>query len=128
MIYNIDSVRVLSRATLSIHVSAVLRLAEAHSDLPETCFLHDAEMRAQKMLREASPNFTEHVLVLDRLDWSGVASGATFDTFKTALAATRGRADLLLTWEGGDRLSGLRVVDGIVTEMDVDFILVEKRK
>ena len=39
------------------------------------------------------------------------------------LAMTEGKADLLVIWEGGDSVSGLRVEDGVVEKMDVEYVL-----
>lgn len=44
------------------------------------------------------------------------------------LMLTKGSADLLIVWEGGDTINGLRVVDGGVIKMDVEFLLVPEKE
>ena len=54
--------------------------------------------------------------------WCGDWSGNSFDTLRdTILPASRGSADLVFIWEGGEGFTGLRVEDGKVTEHDVEF-------
>ncbi len=45
-----------------------------------------------------------------------------------ALSHTTGSADLLLTWEGGDSHTGIRVVNGKVTKHEVVFALGDEVK
>jgi hypothetical protein len=52
------------------------------------------------------------------VEWCGEGANNT-DDFHAALSYTQGLADLLIIWEGGDSISGLRVNDGEVTEHDV---------
>ena len=52
--------------------------------------------------------------------WSGEGSGRGTEVLeKEILPRTKGTADILFTWEGGDSFSGLRVIDGRVIECDV---------
>lgn len=44
------------------------------------------------------------------------------------LAMTEGEADILVVWEGGDSIGGLRVKNGAVEEMDVEYVLLPKAK
>ena len=83
--------------------------------LPESCFLDDIE-----------ECFSGDELV--KPWWSGEGSGRCEDELRAALAQTTGIADLLLTWEGGDSHSGLRVVNGKVTPHEVFFALGKERE
>lgn len=51
--------------------------------------------------------------------WYGEGSGTYLDTLEAILKHTKGEADILLCFEGGDSYKGYRVKDGKVTEMDV---------
>ena len=58
----------------------------------------------------------------------GEFSGNSEDALLAALQKTKGSAELLLTWEGGDSFTGLRVVDGKVTKHDIRFSLGDECK
>jgi hypothetical protein len=60
--------------------------------------------------------------------WYGQGSGRAFDMFVKSLTYTRGSADILVTWEGGDSFSGLRVRDGVVTRHEIVHALGEEEK
>lgn len=110
MSYNIDSIDYISG---ELYMSqAARRSAEAAFDLPEICFLNESD--GDDCFRGDA---------IEKLWWSGSGSGRTFKHLKKVLAQTTGSADLLLTWEGGDSHTGLRVVDGVVTEHEVGFCL-----
>ena len=51
--------------------------------------------------------------------WSGEAQEEEPRFLKRDPPRTKGTADILFTWEGGDSFSGLRVIDGRVIECDV---------
>ncbi len=66
------------------------------------------------------------ILFVTRLPWTGECSGMYWDTFKQLLAAFLGSADLIVTWEGGDSRTGLRLINGKVTEHEVVMALGEE--
>ena len=70
---------------------------------------------------EKLPEQAEELLITKPF-WIGMGSRATTGNFYRTLAKTKGSADLLLIWEGGEP-HGLRVVDGKVTEHEVVFTL-----
>lgn len=140
MSYNIDSVTILSSSELRILRIEVARLREdLKGNLPECHFLDEIvdvwTCSCAKQTQTMSANFcsncgamlSDKEVTLDGLQWCGSGSGHTFEEFKTALRSVRGRADLLLVWEGGDSMTGLRVEDGRVTEHDVLVSLGEER-
>lgn len=58
--------------------------------------------------------------------WCYEGSGSLMDVFKKEiLPKTRGTAELVLIWEGGDDVSGIRVKDGVVTEHKVTYKLAD---
>ena len=59
------------------------------------------------------------ILFVRRISWCGEWSGHTWDTFKELLAKFLGSADLVVTWEGGDSVAGIRLLNGKVTEHKV---------
>lgn len=128
MSYNIDSVEVISGGDMRMRAADVRRLAPKMRDanqLPELDPFFEAGLINKA---NAAVDFPGAEVKVEKLWWSGLGSGATFEHFKTVLSALRGRVDLLITWEGGDSFTGLRVIDGKVTEMDVEFVLVPKKK
>lgn len=67
----------------------------------------------------------EEVEIQD-LGWYGEWSGRSYrDVLPKVLAKTKGAADLLFVWEGGDSFTGLRVKDGVVVEKRVVIRLEE---
>jgi hypothetical protein len=73
-------------------------------------------------------------VLLHRFPWGGEGSGwATQSThgkstLEKILAKTKGDADIVLTWEGGDSHSGVRVRDGKITWHEVVMALGEEEK
>ena len=63
-------------------------------------------------------------LTIERFWWYGVWSGRGLDALKTILRHTRGAADIMLTWEGGDSHQALRVVDGELHDVHLEFVVV----
>lgn len=57
---------------------------------------------------------------------SGECALSHEDVLVALLKSTRGRADVLVTWEGGDSFSGYRVDDGQVFACDVERRLTPK--
>ena len=62
---------------------------------------------------------------VSNVEWYGERSGVTYDTYLKALALTRGWAEIVVVWEGGDELDGLRVMEGKVTRHEVKISLVD---
>ena len=65
---------------------------------------------------------------LKHVEWYGEGSGRSFEKMQQALALCDGSADLLLTWEGGDCHSGLRLRDHKVTRHVVEMVLGEEER
>lgn len=111
MSYNIDTSVTLSGSLriLTIHVAGI-----QHLDIPEDCFAADLD-----------PYSLEPDQEIDDVNWRGEGSGHSFRDVLIAeiLPLTTGSADVIFTWEGGDSFSGLRIVDGVVTEHKVVMAL-----
>lgn len=101
MSYNIDSIDVIYSKGFAIG-NRYEELAETlASDLPELSVFYDDWN-------------------IDRgFWWNGEGSGRSYPLLKEVLASFNGEADLVLTWEGGDSFSGLRLRDHKVTEHEV---------
>ncbi len=113
MSYNVDSVKYIS-GKLSISYEDVVNLLSLYDNLAESNFLEEIYN---------TPNPPEDGEI-ESPRWNGSGSGRNFDVFvKRVLPRTRGRADLVIIWEGGDDVTGLRVEDGKVTEKKVRMIL-----
>lgn len=118
MSYNIDSQEIV-RGSLEIDpVKARAWHAKHKDDVPECSFV-DPHF-------ECYPG-TDDIAPFTKPWWYGEGSGNTEELYQQALAElTKGDADIVLTWEGGDSFTGLRVKNGVVTEMGVKFTLVPK--
>lgn len=114
MSYNIDSVQIVT-GFLTIESSLARKFAKDKgkyemSQVPEDNFLDDVLI-------------DDGEIKIDNPEWSGEGSGRSFDLFKEVLGLTKGTADLVLTWEGGDSITGLRITDGLVEEKKVRMVL-----
>ncbi len=58
-------------------------------------------------------------LEIETPGFCGEGSRQIFDVIDELYALTKGSADILFTWEGGEDLTGLRVRDGKVTKHEV---------
>jgi hypothetical protein len=63
------------------------------------------------------------ILFVNRMPWRCEGSGNSWDLFKQLLPHFLGSADLIVTWEGGNGCSGLRLLNGKVTEHEVVMAL-----
>lgn len=115
MSYNVDSTEIISGELRMDPVKAAWFVANHAADLPECEFLTEHAKRGPEI--ESLANAW----------WYGEGSGSSWKLYLEALALTEGAAEIVATWEGGDSFSGLRVRNGVVTEMDVKFTLVPKR-
>ncbi len=116
MSYNIDNVD----ATLTdakILFKTLKSLVKKHEyDLPESNFLEDH--------LEKEPD-SEGYITLEDVTWCYTGSGRSYNILtEKILPKTKGKMELILTWEGGESTSGLLVEDGKVTECNVKMVLV----
>lgn len=120
MSYNIDSVRLLSGSG-QIRAADVLRLCK-ELNLPEVNLLDELKAAA----KNAAP---ETLLPIRQWWWSGEFSGMSYNEgeLRKLARCVVGSVDLLLTWEGGDSVLGIRISDGQLTECDVRMVLEPKR-
>ena len=119
MSYNIDSVEILSSSNFRVHRNKAKRAA--------------AKAAKQEWAPECSPfedlTFGEDgYAALARFWFYGEGSGAAWSegVFDIYAKATEGEADLLVTWEGGDSFSGVRIHDGKMTRHKVVMTLGEE--
>ena len=120
MAYNIGYVEYIGEGRLRINAEKRHKLCKSFGkDIATQNFLDDDDYVEEV---EELPGRTEELLITKPL-WVGTGSGSTVENFYKALAETHGSADLLLTWAEGDSYTGLRVVDGKVTEHEVVFTL-----
>lgn len=117
--YNIDEIKVIS-GQLFIHDKVAKKLLKKHkNELPEMHFLENSDMEFTK-LSEPDAN---GMMKIDDLLWGGEGSGSTFDTLMDILENTKGEAEILIIWEGGDSIQGFRIKDGEVTEKKVKITM-----
>lgn len=117
MSYNIDDASYIpGTGPLRMRPSAARRAVKAIRDRPKSNFVDgiDRDVDDDEPQAFRSPN------------WTGEGSGNTFSEYLRVLAMTEGSADILLTWEGGDSMSGLRVRDGVVTQHKIVVSLGER--
>lgn len=114
MSYNANSCRIIDGELTMDPVKAAALLVKFKGKLPDNNFLE----KHAKLGPEIEP--------LTNAAWSGEGSGYSWNEYREALSATQGAADIVVIWESGDSVSGLRVRNGTVTEMDVKYTLVPK--
>lgn len=122
MSYNVDSARIISG---SLTISRIGREWLERDEFPRS-------PKEDSVLPESYPRCGEEdndgYAPITNMWWSGEASGKAVEcgAFEKFLSFTKGTADIILTWEGGDSFSGYRVVDGQVTEHLVEMVLGEQ--
>ena len=119
MSYNCDSIEYIS-GKLSIKRSVAVEALQKHADeLPESDFISEAVSSSDGLEPDS-------IIEIENPWWGGEGSGRSYVLFKELLSLTTGAADLLLTWEGGDSINGLRVSEGNVHEKKVKHTLVDE--
>ena len=110
MSYNISTIKYIGPGKLTITATDLGRaMIELRGKTPSRCFIGDTAN-----LSPIAPD----VLQVERVEWCGEGANDEEALFR-ALAHTDGYADLLVIWEGGDSITGLRVNDGEVVAHDV---------
>lgn len=113
--YNVDHIEVLKCEGARIKAKDAKRLAKS-GDLPECHFLEEI----------GAPDADGYIAINpDKFWWSGEGSGHAWTDFFIPKVAPKimGTLEAVVTWEGGDSHSGLRIVDGKVTEPEVIMAL-----
>jgi hypothetical protein len=115
MSYNIDNITVLSFDKARISKDDVERFAES-DELPESSFFEELKRADKDGYCAIDPR---------RFWWSGEGSGRIWkEVFIDKIAPKiMGKIEAVVFWEGGDSVSGLRIVDGKVTEPEVVMTL-----
>jgi hypothetical protein len=120
MSYNIDHVECL-----------MLKAKIKATKLYELLVLHGGELAEGNFLEDHSHDVPDQdgYIKLKKLSWHGEGSGNSFhETFmKLIVPHIEGEVEAVLTWEGGDSVSGLHIKDGVATEMDVAQKLTPKK-
>lgn len=147
MSYNIDSV-IFVRGKLSIPREKFFELAVEYQDSAPECSIFDRQdfeilvPKKSKSKPQIIPSDEFPSIITyepdtvnprgnagppywSKLRWRGEGSGSYYDTFKDILSQMDGEAELVLIWEGGDSIGGLRIRNGEVTEHEVLFSLKE---
>jgi hypothetical protein len=129
MSYNIDHIENVS-CDLRITYGKFLALMKKYEgELPEANFLHDlADTYSYLDTDDDSEDLEEAlktVLEIKNVAWCGGGSGRTRALLETILKKCDGTADLVLIWEGGDTVTGIKVRDGNITRCKVGYTLTE---
>ncbi len=124
MSYNVDDFKVLS-GQLSIRAADVRKLRKgykANGPCNET-FVDDLFEIIDG--EDDAPQIIE--IEMSEFRWTGEGSGSSWDYFTDSVVPMlRGSADVVVVWEGGDSVTGLRIQDGKATDMGVKMTLVDK--
>ena len=122
MSYNIDNAAIL---TGQLWLSRDGREWLDREELPSTPF---EDTLLPESTPRCGPECDDGYALITNFWWSGEGSGNAVEcgAFRKLLSFTKGSADILLTWEGGDSFSGYRVVDGVVTRHMVEMTLGEE--
>jgi hypothetical protein len=127
--YNIDSIDIIHRSDdFGIRRSVLFGLELVEDDMPESNVIDQLmEVGSHTVIKDAEDDGRDLLSPKGYgLWWYGEGSGRSEDKLKAVLAAFEGEVDLVLTWEGGDTHSGLRLRDGVVTEHEVVMALGEE--
>jgi hypothetical protein len=124
MIYNVSSVRTLVLEASVVARDVALLIRKYNKDLPEHHFLKALDVPAFDSIESGEPH---RQIPIKTFEWSGTWSGNSIETLKEIASYIHGRIDAVLTWEGGDYVSGLRIQDGEYTECDVQMTLVPRK-
>lgn len=121
MSYNIDSIDILASDGFCIPRPKLEALRkELGDEVPECSVVSEHFINDCEEFRG--------MLFPKRFEWSGEWSGNSFDVLRDrVLPAFLGSVDLAITWEGGDSHSGLRLVNGVVTEHEMTMALGKER-
>lgn len=150
MSYNIDHIetpvldaRMLASDVLALHIDLLCsmpdsnlleeHLKDARAALAPLCCPHcraprDRDAAFCKRCGRRLSAESEPEVALRKLTWRGEGSGHTFDDVfrKVIIPKIRGRIDAVVTWAGGDSVTGFQVRDGQFIECDVVHTLVPK--
>lgn len=130
MSYKIDGVEVISNENARISKTDLQAAKEACGDeIPESSLFDMLDERNQKYLPTARYDSESDCFILEKsFWWSGECSGRTYETLLMhVLPKIQGTLELMFVWEHGDSYSGVRVVDGKVTQHEVEFKLGKER-
>jgi len=120
MSYNISHSAYIGSGRLTITKRALRKLLEDYEDdLAEGNFLH--------VLHGKIKGYgDEEEIVVENFWWYGEYSGHSYrDILPKILSFTKGTADILFVWEGGNDFSGLHVENGVCQERKVEVSLTE---
>lgn len=119
---------------MAYNVSRITKLSgslvlPAHNVARARVLLASSEMSEGVLPRPVKGNKTDADVTLEPLNWTHDFSGRTWGytlthpdaLFVRFIALTEGHADFLVIWEGGDSLTGLRIVDGRAIKCDVNI-------
>jgi hypothetical protein len=124
MSYNIDSIEIVCSANfrISLEKLALVRAAIDEDDIAEgnVFDMIDANNKEWSKINGAYVHLTNFW-------WYGEGSGRSEDALYALLEEFEGDADLVLTWEGGDSFTGVRLRDGEVTHHEVRMALGEEK-
>lgn len=134
MSYNITSTITL-RSTLTITPANAEALRRKRV-LPECHFLDRQVVRMPELKctngHEATGRFcstcgapvegVDDGLPISTFWWDGMGSGS-MGNLAVAASYTKGEAEVVMVWEGGDSISAIKIKDGVVTEHEVEYTL-----
>ena len=134
MSYNVSSTVTLSCSlTITPEKAALLR---HEGVLPECHFLdsevvHLPKLRCANGHKSAGPFCVRCGAKMEGMNvdlpisefwWYGVGSGY-MGNLALAASYTKGEAEVILVWEGGDSISAIKIKEGIVTEHEVAYAI-----
>lgn len=126
MSYNVDKISIVAHHGFRLPIEYVDALRrDIGDDHPEVWLLEEKPHTPFMGV----PDFEDRdsYRYYNRISWTGEGSGGTWETFvEKVLPRFQGSADLVVTWERGDSVTGLRVRDGKVTKHRVVMALGEQ--
>lgn len=123
MSYDVSSVEVKVLDARMKAVDVIKTRKELGDWIPGNCFLHDMKDLALDAILSGE---SEKLIPLPNFRWSSTGSGHAFHEhmLQTVAPKIMGLVEAILTWDGGDSVTGLLIEDGRGVECDVERTVV----
>lgn len=118
MSYNINTWRTKEMVDFKI-------LLEAIHGMPDTQVILERDskisVRGWMEFFEMSGELLGEYVLISKVEFWGEGSGSVWEDFKLMMAQSSGRLVASQVWEGGDSISRLTVIDGVVLEEEIEI-------
>lgn len=117
MSYNIDTWRTKELNDLQVPIDAIHKNTDWEIELLENGVLVSGWPEGFEIKGILKNDY----VIVSEISFSGEGSGRSWKDILLMLAQSRGTLVASQVWEGGDSISRLTVIDGVVTEEGIDI-------